>query len=457
MSAQTLMASAGMFADKMAEIKKFYPILADEIVTEQISKDRVYIEFKSGAKITNLENRQSAKGKRRNLVFLEECALMDEVTYRDALEPLVSEPYKNIRDFTPVPTVKNRQAFITTAYMKNEAYERCLKMFDDMVGLKKTFCIGADYRLPAKYGRGRSAEEVEALEEKVGFMFFNTNYRSRWLNTNGSCIVNVDKLQELQVLPKPELKPTKDSEYYISVDVARSTKSSNNETAITVLRVKRDKKDKVKNIQAVNMIKLRNGATFQTQSIHVKRLQALYGAKAIVVDINGLGVGLLDVLMTSQIDPLTGKELPTYDTINTDHESDEKDAKPIIWAIQAQKNQTEMIVSFVDSVESGILQLLEKVDQNKMMEIDEDDDYMINELLSHIRTQQFIDEVSNLTLETLNGGRLQIKQLIKANKDLFSATMMGVWYILAEQNNGIEEEEDWNFAEVFSFSAPKIR
>ena len=67
MSAQTLMASAGMFADKMAEIKKFYPILADEIVTEQISKDRVYIEFKSGAKITNLENRQSAKGKRRNL------------------------------------------------------------------------------------------------------------------------------------------------------------------------------------------------------------------------------------------------------------------------------------------------------------------------------------------------------------------------------------------------------
>lgn len=161
--------------------------------------------------------------------------------------------------------------------------------------------------------------------------------------------------------------------------------------------------------------------------------------------------------MTGQIDPLTGKELPAYDTINTDHESDEKDARQIVWAIQAQKNQTEMIVSFVDSVESGILQLLEKVDQNKMMEIDEDDDYMINELLSHIRTQQFIDEVSNLTLETLNGGRLQIKQLIKANKDLFSATMMGVWYILAEQNNGIEEEEDWNFAEVFSFSAPRIR
>ena len=59
----------------------------------------------------------------------------------------------------------------------------------------------------------QSAEEIEALEEKVGFMFFNTNYRSRWLNTNGSCIVDVEKLQNLQTLPKPELKPTKDAEY----------------------------------------------------------------------------------------------------------------------------------------------------------------------------------------------------------------------------------------------------
>ena len=288
MSAQTLQASAGMFSDKMEEIKKFFPIISDEILIEQISKDRVFIQFKSGARITNLENKQTAKGKRRNLVFLEECALMDEHTYRDALEPLVSEAYKNIRDFSYDVTMKNRQAFITTAYMKNEAYERCLKMFDDMINMKKTFCLGADYRLPSKYGRGRTAEEVEALEEKVGFMFFNTNYRSRWLNTNGSCIVDVEKLQNLQTIPKPELKPSKDSEYHISVDVARSTKNSNNETAISILKVKRDKKEKVKHIQAVNMIKLPNGANFQMQSLHVKRLQAHYNAKTVIVDINGL-------------------------------------------------------------------------------------------------------------------------------------------------------------------------
>lgn len=457
MSAQTLMASAGMFSDKMEEIKKFYPIIADEIVTEQISKDRVFIQFKSGARITNLENRQSAKGKRRNLVYLEECALMDENTYKDAVEPLTSEGYKNIKDFEYDPFIKNRQAFITTAYLKNEAYDRCLKMFDEMVNMKGTFCLGADYRLPATYKRGRTIEQVEALEEKVGSTFFNTNYRSRWLNTNGSCIVDIEKLQKLQVIPKPELKPVKDGEYYISVDVARSAKNSNNETAISVLKIKRDKKEKIKNIQAINMIKLPNGTNFQTQSLHIKRLQLWYNANTVVVDINGLGIGLLDVLMQTQIDPLTGKELPAYDTINTEHESDEKDAKPIVWAIQAQKNQTEMVVSFIDSVENGTLQLLERVDQNKIMDINENDDYMINEILAHIRTQNFIDEVSNLTLETISGGRLQVKQVIKANKDLFSAVLMGVWYVLSEENNGIEEEEEFDFNDLFAFSSPRIR
>ena len=40
-----------------------------------------------------------------------------------------------------------------------------------------------------------------------------------------------------------------------------------------------------------------------------------------------VGVGLLDCLTMSTIDPVTGRELPAYDTINTEHESDEKDAK----------------------------------------------------------------------------------------------------------------------------------
>ena len=289
MSAQTLQASAGMFADKIAEVKKFYPIIADEIVVEQISKDRVYIEFKSGAKITNLENRQTAKGKRRNIVFIEECALMDEFTYRDALEPLVSEKLKNIKDFTVDIMTKNRQAFITTAYIRNEAYDRNVKMMKDMINLDRTFCLGADYRLPATYGRGRTIEEVEALEEKVGTTFFNTNYRSRWLGINDNCIVDVDKLEKLRTIVKAELKHDgKSSEYFMGVDVALSSKKSNNQTSIMIGKVKRDKRGKVQRVQITYTTNLPNGLNFTQQSLYIKKLKELFKVKVVVVDVNGL-------------------------------------------------------------------------------------------------------------------------------------------------------------------------
>lgn len=213
---------------------------------------------------------------------------MDEETYKDALEPLVSEKYKSIKDFTYDVFVKNKQSFITTAYMRNEAYERNLKMFEDMVNLKSTFCLGADYRLPAAYGRGRTVEEIEALEEKVGKTFFSTNYKSRWLGINENCIVDIQKLESLRTIPKAELRSDGKSDYYMSVDVARSSKSSNNQTSIMVGKVKRDKKGKINRVQIIYTANLPQGLNFTQQSLYIKKLKYRFDVKMCVIDINGL-------------------------------------------------------------------------------------------------------------------------------------------------------------------------
>ena len=83
------------------------------------------------------------------------------------------------------------------------------------------------------------------------------------------------------------MKPVKDGEYYISIDVARSSKESNNASAIVVLKVLRDTKQKVLEIHAVNVIKLPNGMNFKEQSIICKKLVKLYNAQVLVVDVNG--------------------------------------------------------------------------------------------------------------------------------------------------------------------------
>lgn len=289
MSAQTLQTSAGFFSDKHADLMRFYPLLEKELDGKvRISDNAVEICFKNGSVITNISNGGTSKGLRRNVCVYEEAALMNFNNYRDNTEPLTSEPYKSPRyQSVHDPYVVNKQNFVTTAYYKNEAFEFCRNMVMDMIHCKGAFVYGASYKLPAKFGRGRSAEQVEQLIDKVGQLMFNFNYGSRWAINNGSCIVNIDLLKSLQTLAKPEMKPVKDGEYYISIDVARSSKESNNASAIVVLKVLRDTKQKVREIHAVNVIKLPNGMNFKEQSIICKKLVKLYNAQVLVVDVNG--------------------------------------------------------------------------------------------------------------------------------------------------------------------------
>ena len=459
MSAQTLEASAGFFSDKHADIVRFYPIIGQEIDKCRITDNFVEIRFKSGSVITNMTNNGTAKGMRRNGCTFEECALMDFTKYQDNTEPITSEPYKSVLKYmsTADPYARNKQTFVTTAYYKNEAFDFCKQMVIDKANCKESFVFGASYILPAKFKRNRDIEEVEALIDKVGELMFNFNYRSRWAVSNGQCIVDIDKLKELQTLARPEMKGAKEGEYYIGVDVARSAKTSNNASAIVVIRVRRDAKERVRELQAVNVVKLPNGLNFKQQTVICKQMCALYNAKAIVIDINGLGKGLLDYMLDRNILD-DGTELEPYDMINTDYRSDYREAKKLVYGIEAQKNNSEMITNFINVVEGSILRILEHFDVNKALDIP-DEDFMVSDVLPFLRTENFISEVQNITVETIPGtGKLKIGQVVRADKDIYSATIQVCWYVMTFCNDALPDEDE-DFASFFSgfISQPKIK
>nr|DAQ66931.1 MAG TPA: large terminase [Caudoviricetes sp.] len=443
MSAQTLQTSAGFFSDKHADIMQFYPIIAQEIDGKvKITDNAVEICFKNGSVVTNVTNGSNAKGLRRNGITFEEAALMSFTNYRDNTEPLTSEELKSPRYQSVYdPYCRNKQNFVTTAYYKNEAYEFCRQLVIDKANCKETFVYGASYRLPAKFGRGRSIEQVEALVDKVGQLMFNFNYGSRWAVNNGSCIVDIDLLKSLQTLSKPEMKPVKDGEYVVSIDVARSAKTSNNASAIAILKVVRDSKGKVREIQAVNLVKLPNGMNFKDQTVITKKLCKLYNANVLVIDINGLGKGLMDYVLDEQVLD-DGEILEALDMINTDYRSGYNNAKRMVYGIEAQSNNSEMITQFINIVETKKLRLLQPFDVNKALDIP-DEDYLVSDVLPYLRTENFIAEVQNLTVEAIpSSNKLKIGQLVRADKDIFSAVEMGSWYIMKHCNDSYEEEEE---------------
>lgn len=55
---------------------------------------------------------------------------------------------------------------------------------------------------------------------------------------------------------------------------------------------------------------------FENQAINIKRLFYKYRARKVVIDGNGLGIGLIDFMVKSQIDPETGEPLPDFGVEN---------------------------------------------------------------------------------------------------------------------------------------------
>ncbi len=89
LTAQTKENAALLLKDKYNEIIRYYPMIQNEIAKTSFIKGDALILLKNGARIDCLVNAQSSKGQRRKRISIEESNLLDNVTFEDAVEPIV--------------------------------------------------------------------------------------------------------------------------------------------------------------------------------------------------------------------------------------------------------------------------------------------------------------------------------------------------------------------------------
>lgn len=451
MTAQTKENASSLLEEKWREVVKFYPLIKNEVAgNPSFAKDSAEINFVSGGRIDILANAQSSKGQRRKRLNVEEAALLNNALFEDVLEPIVNIPRRTIgREAVINPEEMNGQInFLTTSgFRGSDEFERSISMIDEMANLKGKMVLGSDWQLAVNYGRGEPKSALLDKKSKLSPTFFAMNYESRWVGAVDGAIVDINKLLDLRSLNNHELKSDDNSEYILSVDVARSQSKSNNQTSIAIIKIKRNKEGRIIKLPLVNLINLPNGLTFSAQCIEVKRIRKLFKAKTVVVDINGLGSGLVDELIKDTIDPVSGESLGCWNTINTDHQPESHNSERIIYALTSQGINHDIIITFIDMVESGKLQLLVK---NQSNNYDVNDlDYVKNNIIPYVHTDLLIEEIANLKLKHLPSGKYTIEQVTRrVDKDRYSALAYGLWYIKEFENYEVNNDvniEDYIF------------
>ena len=197
---------------------------------------------------------------------------------------------------------------------------------------------------------------------------------------------------------------------------------------------------------------------FENQAIQLKKLYYKYKARRLVIDGNGLGIGLVDYMVKAQTDPITNDVYPDFGVYNdeeqyykkyrTDHTED--NAMYIVKA-NAPIN-TEAHSNAQVQLTSGKVKLLidERVAKTKLLGTKVGQNMKPEERAEYLKpftlTSILKDEMLNLREEN-EGVNIILKQYNKGiRKDKFSAFEYGLYYIKQEEENK-KKKKKFNAAE----------
>lgn len=323
-------------------------------------------------------------------------------------------------------------------------------MYKDMIDCGGSIVLGSGWMLASWMGRGSTKSQIFKKKKETGAVAFARNYEEKWVGAVDNQLVDINRLLNTRTLTTPIYDNLDGKrEIILSVDVARSAKTSNNKTVISVIEEHHSNSGLIKNLDLINLYMVSNQLDFTAQACFVKQVQRRYKAKIVIIDTNGLGNGLRDELLKPQTDLTTGETYEPWDAVNGDIHTTYSNALPLMFSLESQcKDETKRdgtinnyaIINFIDCVDGKKLRLLEERKDNGLNPNSVEE---IEEFLPFKQTNILVDEISNLKLRHLNNGGVTVEKVLsKMDKDRFSSLMYGLWWAMAYDNKIQDDNED---------------
>lgn len=427
---------------KIEEIWRLWPLLEKEVEKANFGKDYVDLFFRNGARLSVVGALDSDRGIRTHATLIDEARDQDGDAISEIILPQMNVSRRMANGLVnPDEPVNTQVIYATSAGTKSSfAYAALIDTFErSIIDPKSSFCIGLDYRIPAQHGL-IDAKFVQGLKLSPSYneTTFAAEYLGSWLGGSDESWFDFERLVKYRKIKNPEWiqKFKEDSKvfYLISVDVGRL----HDQTVACIFRVNiRDDKYYATLVNLFVLGRQAEKKTFVQQAIDLKHLIEIYKPREVVIDCNGLGVGIADEMIRTHLDA-SGKELPAYGFFNNDDykKIQPHDSIPILYSLKANGPLNSKIhgnaysriyggmVRFLISEQDARASLLAtKVGQKMKLE------ERVKRLMPHELTTKLFEEMSNLRLRR-NGLDIVLEQInARFPKDKYSAFAYGLWRI----------------------------
>lgn len=433
--------------------------LKREIKDKSISPVNGFVDFYNGSRIKIITSNENARHNRANIVILDEYRMIDKTVIDTVIKKFLTserEPgfYKK-PEYKNYPKERNKQIYASSCWFKNHwswqlFQDYCVNMVDDT---KKYFVCGLPYQLSvAEKLLNIDQIEEEMSESTFDAIKFSMELGALFYGENENAFFNYESLLKVRRI-KQAIYPREFYQKYdtkiikyptkvngevrmVTADIAvmGSKKSRNDATAIFILQLLPTKDGQY--IRNVLYSENFEGGHTEDQALKIRKLYEDMECDYIVIDTNGVGIGVYDNLVSDMVDKTTGVMYEGLSCINDTemaarYKGNSKLPRKVIYSIKASTAfNSQCAFALKDSITRGKMRLLQpeqefrtEMNQSKIYkELSADD--RIDLELPYIQTTLLINELVNLEYTT-NGSDIKIKEQYDKRKDRYSSLAYG--------------------------------
>lgn len=431
-------------------------ILRSEIEKCNIGQNDASIYFKNGSWIKTRTSSENSRSARANCIVVDEFRMVDETVINTVLRKFLTSPrqpkYLQKPEYAHMQE-RNKEIYMSSAYFKSSwAYRKAqsytLNFFDDT---KKYFICGLPYQVSVREGLlSRSQLEDEMSEADYNELVQQMEMECLWFGDTDGSLFKFDELTARRRLRKafPPLsfcndkitipKLTATGKRILSIDVAlmQSTKKKKNDASAIFIN------DLIQVNDTAYQSNFVYGETFEglkTDELGMIVMKYFYEYQCtdLVLDTNGIGLGVYDFITKEQICQENGKRYQAMTCVNDKDMAERckvRDANKVVWSVKANANfNNEICVLLRNGIQNGKINFLipEQDADNSLKETYKGYFKMspteqAKLKMSYIQTTFAVYELIKLDHEVKNGN-IKVKEVEGMRKDRYSSIAYSYW------------------------------
>lgn len=431
-------------------------ILRSEIEKCNIGQNDASIYFKNGSWIKTRTSSENSRSARANCIVVDEFRMVDETVINTVLRKFLTSPrqpkYLQKPEYAHMQE-RNKEIYMSSAYFKSSwAYRKAqsytLNFFDDT---KKYFICGLPYQVSVREGLlSRSQLEDEMSEADYNELVQQMEMECLWFGDTDGSLFKFDELTARRRLRKafPPLsfcndkitipKLTATGKRILSIDVAlmQSTKKKKNDASAIFIN------DLIQVNDTAYQSNFVYGETFEglkTDELGMIVMKYFYEYQCtdLVLDTNGIGLGVYDFITKEQICQENGKRYQAMTCINDKDMAERckvRDANKVVWSVKANANfNNEICVLLRNGIQNGKINfLIPEQDADSSLKETYKGYFKMNPTeqaklkMSYIQTTFAVYELIKLDHEVKNGN-IKVKEVEGMRKDRYSSIAYSYW------------------------------